>query len=261
MQSLAPVTYQPIGFFSCQQRYPAEVPRQPSFANNEGYIELDSSLNLPQALKDLDQFSHIWVIFSFHHNAHWKPLTSPPGDAKKRGVFATRSPYRPNSIGLSCLELTFTKKNKLFVKNHDLLDRTPILDIKPYVTHCDQILSANKGWLETESPLKITYNKLVHQKITWLQEHIFINFKDIITSQLKFKPLSKTNRLTPLAGNQFYLHHRTWKILFLLQDNEVLIEDIESNYTIKHLSALNDPYQDKQSHKEFAMKFNDLRHT
>ncbi len=75
----------------------------------------------------------IWILFWMHEVKHWKVKVQPPRDVWKKGVFATRSPHRPNPIGLSCVTLIDVRGLDVFIKDHDLLDQTPILDIKPYV--------------------------------------------------------------------------------------------------------------------------------
>jgi len=97
----------------------------------------------------LERFSHIWVIYWLHLNQGWNPLVRPPGRGnKKRGLLATRAPHRPNPIGLSAVRLFAIENNTLTIDSADLLDGTPVLDIKPYLPYADCIASANSGWLE-----------------------------------------------------------------------------------------------------------------
>ena len=101
------------------------------------------------ALKDLDGFDYIWVIAWLHLNKHWNPMVKPPrGPQVKRGTLATRAPHRPNPIGLSAPKLHHIENNILFVEGIDLLDQTPILDIKPYVTYCDAFPNASSGYVD-----------------------------------------------------------------------------------------------------------------
>jgi tRNA-Thr(GGU) m(6)t(6)A37 methyltransferase TsaA len=108
-------------------------------------------LNFEQALDDLGGFEYIWVLFWFHANKNWKPKVLPPhGERKKRGLFATRSPHRPNPIGLSLCRLIEVSGRTLRIENPDMLDGTPILDIKPYLPHAESHPDAKGGWI-TES--------------------------------------------------------------------------------------------------------------
>jgi len=144
----------PIGLVhsTFKERYAA--PRQPALAEKSeeqitASIELFEGFNFNQALKDLDQFSHIWVIYWMHLNQGWNPTVMPPrGPKTKRGVLATRAPHRPNSIGLSAVKLLGVQGRTLEIASHDMLDGTPVLDIKPYLPYADSIIDASHGWLE-----------------------------------------------------------------------------------------------------------------
>lgn len=114
-------------------------------------IELERGRNFEHALSGLESFRHIWVVFWFHLNRGWRPRVAPPRSHKKRGVFATRSPYRPCPIGLSALELVRIDGLELRVRNLDLLDGTPVLDIKPYLSYTDALPESGNGWLEAAS--------------------------------------------------------------------------------------------------------------
>jgi tRNA-Thr(GGU) m(6)t(6)A37 methyltransferase TsaA len=124
----------------------------------EAVLRLDSSQPfLAQALRRLEEFSHLWVIYIFHeHGAHaWKPSIRPPrlGGAEKVGVLASRSPHRPNPIGLSAVELVRVDLDDpqgpaIHIRGGDFLDGSPILDIKPYLPYADSIPTASSGWAE-----------------------------------------------------------------------------------------------------------------
>ncbi len=127
----------------------------------KGWIRLNPDPNYREALKHLDQFSHLWLVFVFHENIEqgWHPLITPPrlDSPGKVGVFASRSPHRPNPIGLSAVKLekvNFDAEGgiEIEVSGVDLLDETPILDIKPYLPYVDQIPEAQGGWTESEIP-------------------------------------------------------------------------------------------------------------
>mgnify|MGYP001422916090 CR=1 FL=1 len=130
------------------------TPRQPTVtaqtladAAVEARIEL-----LPEftpALKDLAGFEYIWVLAWMHLNEHWKPQVVPPrGPKVARGLFATRAPHRPNPIALSALKLLGVERNIVRVLGIDLIDGTPVLDIKPYVPYADAFPGAKAGWLD-----------------------------------------------------------------------------------------------------------------
>ncbi|WEN15046.1 tRNA (N6-threonylcarbamoyladenosine(37)-N6)-methyltransferase TrmO [Rhodanobacter sp. AS-Z3] len=101
------------------------------------------------AYRDLAGFERIWLVFAFHRSEGWKAEVRPPRGGGKRSVLATRSPHRPNAIGLSAVELVAVADDQLQVRGIDLLDGTPILDIKPYVPYADAFPGARAGWIDT----------------------------------------------------------------------------------------------------------------
>lgn len=100
------------------------------------------------AYRDLAGFERIWLLFAFHRSEGWKAEVRPPRGGGKRSVLATRSPHRPNAIGLSAVELVTVEEGALRVRGVDLLDGTPILDIKPYVPYADAFPAARAGWID-----------------------------------------------------------------------------------------------------------------
>ena len=106
--------FEPIGVFSCPRKYRFETPRQGAFADNSGVIVLNAEdPRLAEACRDLNGVERIWVIFCFHLNSGWRPFIQPPVSPGGRRVstLATRAPYRPNPIGMSCVELVRVEKN------------------------------------------------------------------------------------------------------------------------------------------------------
>jgi tRNA (adenine37-N6)-methyltransferase len=112
----------------------------------EGYIELN--LEFIEGLKDLDKFSHIFAIYKFHKSEGYKLTVTPFLDNVPKGLFATRAPKRPNPIGLSVYKILEIKENIIKITGVDVLDGTPLLDIKPYVKKFDVIENPKCGWLE-----------------------------------------------------------------------------------------------------------------
>jgi tRNA-Thr(GGU) m(6)t(6)A37 methyltransferase TsaA len=126
-----------------------DAPHQPNAAPaSEGVLEIAGEYR--QALADLETFERIWVIFLFDRSRGWAARVKPPRGGPKRGVFATRAPNRPSQIGLTCAELKSVDVGQGLVVVHgiDLLDETPILDIKPYLPMVDAWPQAGHGWLE-----------------------------------------------------------------------------------------------------------------
>jgi len=147
------IEMQAIGIVHSPFKERFSAPRQPDLSMpSKGCIELNAGLNFEQALTDLDSFTHIWVIYWMHLNQGWNPTVMPPrGSNTRRGLFSTRAPHRPNSIGLSVVTLSSIKKRTLFIEGLDMLDGTPVLDIKPYLPYADSIEGASHGWLDPSS--------------------------------------------------------------------------------------------------------------
>ena len=137
----------PIGVMRSPYVVHHDAPRQPC-AGTGVTGEIVLAQGMQNGLKDLAGFSHVWVLFWCQHTRGWKSQLVPPRDSQKRGVFATRSPSRPNPIGLSCLRLLSVQKRVLKVGDHDLLDGTPILDVKPYLPYCDSVPDAVIGYAD-----------------------------------------------------------------------------------------------------------------
>lgn len=100
------------------------------------------------AFRDLVGFDRLWLVFVFHRSEGWKAEVKPPRGGPKRSVLATRSPHRPNAIGLSAVELVAIEGRFLRVRGVDLLDGTPVLDIKPYVPYADAFAQSRAGWID-----------------------------------------------------------------------------------------------------------------
>jgi len=141
------IVFRPIGSIISPFKNPEGMPIQSSLALGvQGKIVL-----LPEyidGVKDLDGFSHIILLYHFHKVSGHKLVVKPFLDDKPRGVFATRAPQRPNQIGLSIVKLLKVNENILHVENIDILDGTPLLDIKPYVPMFDEHRATCVGWLE-----------------------------------------------------------------------------------------------------------------
>ena len=132
------------------------TPRQSGLARSRGEVVFEPAYRSADAVRGLAGFSHIWLLWQFDRNGShpWSPTVRPPrlGGNQRMGVFATRSPYRPNPIGLSCVALEGVELTAegpvLHIAGADLVDGTPILDIKPYLPYCDSHPEATSGWTE-----------------------------------------------------------------------------------------------------------------
>ena len=141
------IRYKPIGIIHSPFKNPIGTPIQPSAGKGvNGTIEIFPEY--VDGLKDLEDFSHIILIYHFHLSK--KPLlrVKPFMDDQEHGVFATRAPSRPNPIGISVVKLKGVNGNILYIQDIDIVDGTPLLDIKPYVPEFDSVEVERKGWLE-----------------------------------------------------------------------------------------------------------------
>ena len=142
------IKYRPIGIIHSPFRTPHGTPIQPTAAYNvEGTVEIFPEF--VEGLKDLEGFSHIILIYHFHLVTGFSLLVKPYMDENYHGVFATRAPARPNPIGISVVRLDKIEGNILYVRDIDIVDGAPLLDIKPYVPEFDIRNDVSKiGWLE-----------------------------------------------------------------------------------------------------------------
>ena len=140
------IEFLPIGIIHTPFMELEGMPIQPpGAANVKGTVEVFE--NFRSGLKDLDGFSHIILLYHFHHSHGFNLHVVPFLDSEERGLFATRAPKRPNPIGLSVVQLDKIKDGTLFIRNVDILDGTPLLDIKPYVPEFDAQEKVRTGWL------------------------------------------------------------------------------------------------------------------
>ena len=141
------IKYHPIGVIHSPFKEPKGTPIQPAGAENtEGTVELFPEYT--EGLKDLDGFSHIILIYHFHLSKKASLKVKPYMDEELHGVFAMRAPSRPNPVGLSVVRLAGMEKNILHIRDVDIVDGTPLLDIKPYVPEFDIRKVEQTGWLE-----------------------------------------------------------------------------------------------------------------
>jgi tRNA-Thr(GGU) m(6)t(6)A37 methyltransferase TsaA len=153
------------------------IPRQSGLASSlRGRIVFNEGYKDPSALRGLESFSHLWLIWEFSSNRHsdWHPTVRPPrlGGNATMGVFATRSPYRPNPLGLSCVELDRIEYSTaegpiIYVRGADLMDGTPIYDIKPYIRYADSRPDAVCGYADEipQKTLEVVMSEAVRMEL------------------------------------------------------------------------------------------------
>ena len=170
---------EPVGYIKNGYKEKFGVPRQSGLVNSvKSVIEFCEGYKDENILRDIEQYSHLWLIWGFsQNNGQWSPTVRPPrlGGNKRVGVFATRSPFRPNSLGLSCVRLEEVVNgkngNSLIVSGADLVDNTPVYDIKPYLPYVDSIPDAKGGFSDDfkEYSLDVCINDDIKAGLTPLQ--------------------------------------------------------------------------------------------
>ncbi|MGE5497563.1 MAG: tRNA (N6-threonylcarbamoyladenosine(37)-N6)-methyltransferase TrmO [Syntrophothermus sp.] len=259
------IVFEPIGFVRTPAASSYEVPRQGTLkGGREAFIELNKECGFEQGLEDMSGIERIWVLYVFHQNKNWKPKVAPPcRTSGKKGVFATRAPYRPNPVGLSCVRLIRIEGLKLFIDESDMLNGSPVLDIKPYLPYSDSFPGSKAGWADEPEGDKysILYSPAAGTQLEWLSRHGKINLYDFITIQLEYNPdQGKRKRIEKRPNNLFTLAYKTWRINYLIdrENFRITVQNISSGYSVHELSDpdLADKYGDLPLHRSFTRIFN-----
>lgn len=191
------ITVNTIGYISSPYKQKFAVPRQPGLVKSaKGLLTLNPPYNMPESVSGIESYSHLWLTFIFHKNpnANWKSRVKAPrlGGNKSIGVFASRSPFRPNPIGLSVVKLedVIIEKNRvsLAISELDLVDGTPIIDIKPYVPYADSLPDAKSIFAAAAPHIKnVVFSSESEQQIARLSEnHLYL--RDFIHEVLQQDP-------------------------------------------------------------------------
>ena len=193
-----------IGIVHSCYREKFGIPRQPGLVKSaKGAIELLAPCDREEMFHELDQFSHIWVQFQFHEAVadNWRPTVRPPwlGGQKRVGVFATRSPHRPNFLGMSVVRQHGLRreKNGLFldISGLDLLHGTPVFDIKPYVPYSDRLEEAGSGFVKfAEEPVDVRFSPEAGRQCLQYEEKTGRNLQTLIEEILGQDPRPASQR-------------------------------------------------------------------
>jgi len=226
------------------------IPRQPGLVPEaKGILKMNGHPDFQFALRRLEEFSHVWVVFVFHaHGGNkWKPTIRPPrlGGKEKVGVLSSRSPHRPNPIGLSVMELEkidFNAKGgpELHVRGVDLLDGTPILDLKPYIPYADSVPHANSGWAHEEiKKTPVFFEPLALDKLNEIEKSECPDLKKLVEQLLTIDPRPGFQRkdLPPEAehsqGKDFGLLVKSYDIKWKIEDHRFVVYDLEKKLQSK----------------------------
>jgi tRNA-Thr(GGU) m(6)t(6)A37 methyltransferase TsaA len=226
------LTLVPIGAISTPFLSKYVAPRQPASAPEKriGVITLDGGQNFEQALQDLKEFDYIWILFWFDRNTNWKPKVLPPNSGRvKRGLFATRSPHRPNPIGLSLCKLIDIRGRRIRIENPDMLDGTPILDIKPYIPHAEAFPDARSGWIskvnERSAPsYRLTFSPEVKRHFKEIGAKESRELRAYITGILTRDPFPHPyRRIKVMQDGTSVIAVRRWRFTFTIKGKNIRV--------------------------------------
>lgn len=247
-----PLVIEPIGIARTPWKTRVEAARQPRAARGcEGVLELHPGRNFEHALEDLAGWEMIWVVFWFHLNRGWRPKVLPPRSTSgRKGVFATRAPHRPNPIGISAVRLERIQGLNLFIRDVDLLDGTPVLDIKPYVPYSDAYPGARSGWLEDAPPqapgqmpadpvsaYTVAFDALAAEQASWIQARTGLDMRQRISATLALGPEPHPYRRIRRDGEGFQLAVRDWRVRFAVTGRALQVLAIRSGYRTAQLAG------------------------
>lgn len=228
----------PIGVVHSCFKEKFGIPRQPGLVPSSlATIELYPPFQDPSAFNEIEQFSHLWIIFIFHGvpTKQWHPTVRPPklGGNHRVGVFASRSPFRPNPIGLSTVKnLGVEKKNgSLFlrVQGGDFLEGTPVLDIKPYHVGADCLPEATMGYAGKPwqaERLVVVFSSLAEEEIAIYEKEQFPHLRDLVIQVLSLDPRPG---YCDDEGKQFGLTLYDLNILWKIEGRQVFVLSVKKN--------------------------------
>lgn len=254
-------TFEAIGVVRSPFKERIDAPRQATTAEGRdvtGAIELFEGRRFEDALDGLDAFTHLWVLFVFDRNlgqGAYSPKVLPPRSERKVGVFATRSPHRPNPIGMSVVELVGIEGLVLRVRGLDILDGSPVLDVKPYVAYADAIPDASEGWLvkDPSPPWSIVWTPLARTQVEWVEAQ-GTSLRREIETRLALGPQPHAYRRIKVENGQARLAWKDWRIFFRVVEGDertIAIERVQTGYRPSQLASEKTP----AIHRSFAETF------
>ncbi len=266
------LTLQPIGIARTPFVELVQAPRQPAAARGvPGTIELAAGRGLEHGLEGIELWSHLWIVWWFHQaGPSTKMKVSPPRSGQKLGVFATRSPHRPSPIGLSVVRLVKVDGLVLHIEDVDLVDGTPILDIKPYVPYADALPDASNGWLTSPADLgpqwKVAFAPAAEEALQWLEVRTGSAGEAVAGgeagSTLRGRLVAALGlggaphpyrRIRLLADGASVIAVKAWRARFQAVGDVVTVERIASGYRPKEIAVGDEP--EMAMHRDFEARF------
>ncbi len=251
----------PVGVVRSPFVEKVEAPRQARIGEGvEGRIEIVPELE--HAVLDLEGFDRLWVLFWFDRAASAEAAETirakvlPPRSDRRRGVFATRSPHRPNPIGLSAVRLERVEGRILHVRDLDILDGTPVLDIKPYLAYADAFPDARAGWLEARDPRptwQVTFTPEAEEQIVWIAARDAVDLRRRIVDALALGPEPHPYRRIRRTPGGLVLAVKEWRAHFRVDASTVTVERIGTGYRPRDLVTGREPAH--ELHRAFVTRF------
>lgn len=227
-----------IGYMHSPYQEKFGIPRQPNLVQVESYIEMSAPYNDLLAFEGIEAFSHLWLIWQFHDNKNqastdkFRPQVRPPrlGGNQKIGVFATRSMYRPSPMGLSVVQFKKVEKVgksvRLYVTGSDLLNGTPILDIKPYIQYSDSVPEAQSGYAQDEPARK---------RVQWSEHAQIIRDQLVNDAKLNLQLIDELEQVLSLDPRPAYQQDETriygmnfanLNVRFVVREEDIEIQEL-----------------------------------
>jgi tRNA (adenine37-N6)-methyltransferase len=238
------LTLTPIGFIRTGKRVKFQARHQPVDAEQEcNVLELLPGSNFEQALQDVAGFDRVWLLWWFDRNTTWRPRVMPPrGPAQRRGVFATRSPHRPNPLGMTPVRLLGVKGRTLLLGACDLVEGTPVFDIKPYVPAYDSFPESKAGWIEEVDAIaaeparfKVVFSALAQTQAAWLRSEWQVDFTPRLIELLSHDPAPHRTRRIRKRAPGFEIGCGAWRAAFAVEGETVTVTALETGYPRRFL--------------------------
>lgn len=264
------LSLEPIGFVRSELRTKAEAARQPrAAAGTPGRIELLAGRGFEHALEDLAGWEHLWVLFWFHLNDGWRSKVLPPRSRSgRKGVFSTRSPHRPNPLGLSVVRLARVEGLVLHVHDVDMLDGTPVLDIKPYVAYTDSLPGSRSGWLDDAAgaavvdgpadpvaPWQVLFEEPAERQCAWIEARTGLALRQRIAGTLALGPEPHPYRRIRRAGDALRLAVKEWRVRARVEGRCIRVLEVATGYRPSELAGAAPGLEPWQAHREFLGAF------
>ena len=262
----------PIGYARTPLREKHDAPRQGTLSTAVGTIELVAGMDLEHAVEDLVGWQFIWLLYWFDRVEGWRPKVRPPRSSERRGVLSTRSPHRPNPIGMTVAELLGVEGRTLHVARIDLLDGTPVIDVKPYVPYSDSIPTARCGWLDDEAARSdartripspsppadphlaydVDVSDFARRQLEFIHDETGFDLAARARATLSESPDPRAYRRIRRRETDCVLAVKGWRIVFTVDARIVRIERVESGFRPGEIA---DEKPGSEGHGAFAARF------